>query len=195
MIFSLECDWWRYHRLYMLWQHIDLWHYPILFCKITVLLTQESILCCTHGDLRHSFSFPFPYSKWVVEISTQRLCVTIKCWLPGSRECFLANRLFFEKFLNFFVAPIFRYTVLPASALVLNTHNLTSINHIYEHMYIYIHTYTCHYKHTWLLSKRNKSLVESDLLVITGLYGLLLSWYSHVTLGTGYPVTEQSMQL
>ena len=90
MILSLEYDQWRYHQLYILRQHIDLWHYPILFCKITVLLAQESILCCTHGDLGCTFQLLFPYCTCVVKISAQKLCVTIKSWLLVSCECFLS---------------------------------------------------------------------------------------------------------
>ena len=113
MIFSLECDRWLYRRLYILWQHniIDLRHYPILFCKITVPLTQKSILCCTRGDLRCSFQLLFPYCACVVKISGQKLCVTIKRWLPGSNKCFLVNRLFMRNSWMFSVTPISHYTV------------------------------------------------------------------------------------
>ena len=101
MIFSFECDRRQYcRRLYIL-QHIDLRHYPILVCKITVSLTQESILCCTCSDLRSSFRLLFPYCTCVVKISAQKLCITIKRWLPGSCECFPWTD-FYENFANVF---------------------------------------------------------------------------------------------
>ena len=111
MIFSLECDRWWYYRLYILQQRINLWHYSILFWEITVPLTQEPILCCTHGDLRCSFRLVFPYSTRLVTISSQKLCVTIKLWLPGSNKRFLANRLYIKDLQMFSVTPISHYTV------------------------------------------------------------------------------------
>ena len=81
------------------------------FCKITIPLSQEPILCCVHGDLGCNFWLLFPYCTPVVKISAQKLCITIKHWLPVSRKCFLTNRPLWktcERFLSY-QFPIIQY--------------------------------------------------------------------------------------
>ena len=58
-----------------------------------------------------SFQLLFPYCTHVVKISTQKLCVVIKRWLPGSHECFLLNRFLVRNSQMFSVVPIYCYTV------------------------------------------------------------------------------------
>ena len=58
------------------------------------------------------FRLIFPYCTCIIKISIQKLCVTIKRWLPRSIECSLINRVFMRNLRMFSVMPISRYTVI-----------------------------------------------------------------------------------